>query len=105
MATREKRLPRSERWLFPEASGRRIEVERHAHSIIPRVLENGRLRDVHWLIETYGRRRIHHFLRDVGHTELTRRTLAFWRAVFRAKGETWADPRASRPISNAPWIG
>jgi hypothetical protein len=98
------RIPKRLAWLFWEADRTRIDVERHATSIIPRVLEGGRLEDVTWLLKTYGRRRIHRFLRDVGHPELTPRTLAFWRCVFHAKDEPWADPRASRPLSAAPWI-
>ncbi len=99
-----RRLPRRLAWLFWEAAPRTIDLDAHERSIIPRVLERGRLIDVQWLLATYGRARIHRFLRDVGHPELTPRTIAFWRAALRAKDESWADPRASRPISAAPWI-
>ena len=41
---------------------------------------------------------------DVGHTELSERTLRFWRAALKAKDETWASPPAWRKSSAAPWI-
>jgi hypothetical protein len=98
------RLPKQMHWIFWDVDARCIHVDKHATSIIPRVLERGRLVDVQWLLKTYGRRAIHAFLRDVGHIELTSRTLTFWRAAFHAKDETWVNPRALRPLSSAPWI-
>lgn len=98
------RLPKQLGWLMWEADLRTLDVQRDGNAIIPRVLECGRLIDVQWVLKTYGRARIHTFLRDVGDIQLTPRTLAFWRAVFRAKEETWANPTALRPRSAAPWI-
>jgi hypothetical protein len=72
--------------------------------IIPRVLEFGRLVEVQWLISTYGMQGIHQFLREVGHPELSERTLGFWRAVFKAEGESWASSPAWRMNNNASWI-
>lgn len=99
-----RRLPRRLAWLFWDADPRRIDLDAHERAIIPRVLERGRLVDVQWLLDTYGRDRVHWFLRDVGHPELSARTISFWRAALAAEDESWADPRASRPISAAPWI-
>jgi hypothetical protein len=99
-----RRLPRALHWLFWETEPRRVDVDAHANAIIPRVLERGRWSDVRWLLGVYGIDRIHRFLRDVGHPELGPRTIAFWRAALRAEDETWADPRACRPLSAAPWI-
>jgi hypothetical protein len=97
-------VPREMRWLFWDAAGRGLDVERHADGIIPRVLEHGRMVDVVWLLDTYGKRRIHRFLRETGHPELAPRTLTYWRHVLRAEDEVWVDRRASRPLSAAPWI-
>jgi hypothetical protein len=47
---------------------------------------------------------IHRFLRDVGHPELSRRTLAFWRAALHAEKEPWASPPSWRQNSSAHWI-
>lgn len=98
------RLPKRLGWLFWEADPAKIDVRLHERAIIPRILEKGRLVDVQWLLKTYGDHRIHEFLRNIGDTSLTDKTLAFWRAYFVAKKELWANPRASRPYSAAPWI-
>lgn len=96
-------LPVSLRWLFPEADFGSLEVERDAAGIIPRILEHGRLEDVIWVLRTYGPEGIHAFLRDVGHPELSARTLAFWRAYFNASEEPWAERPSFRASCVAPW--
>ena len=95
--------PKSIRRLFWEANPASIDIEHHADSILARVLEFGRLVDVRWLIATYGMERIHRFFRDVGHPEITDRTVHFWRAVFRAEDEPWARPPAWRRTSDGLW--
>lgn len=99
-----RRLPRRLAWLFWDADPSQIDLDTHELAVIPRVLERGRLVDVQWLLASYGRDRVHRFLRDIGHQELSARTISFWRATLAAGDEPWADPRASRPISAAPWI-
>lgn len=99
-----RRLPRFLRPLFWELDFDRLDVEAHADSILARVLESGRMRDVRWLVATYGWDRIHRFFREVGHPELSPRTIAFWRAILRAEDEPWASPPAWRRTSNAPWV-
>jgi hypothetical protein len=97
-------LPETLAWLFWDAEVSTIDVHRDANAILARLLERGRFVDVRWAVATYGLAGIHAFLRDVGHPELTPRTLAFWRAALNAKEERWRDPRASRPLNAAPWI-
>jgi hypothetical protein len=99
------RLPRTMRWLFWETDFDALDPSKHANFILARVLEHGRMPEVRWVIATYGLERIHHFLRDVGHPELSARTLAFWRAVLRAGSERWASPPAWRKSSIARWHG
>jgi hypothetical protein len=96
-------LPQHLRWLFWDVQFRALDASRDANFILPRVLEAGRLRDVAWLVRHYGLQRIHKFLREVGHTELSQRTVAFWRVLFNAKEEPWASPPAWRRSSGAPW--
>jgi hypothetical protein len=98
-------LPDSVHWLFWDVEAESLDVEQHAGAILPRVLEYGRLADIAWLSKCYGFERIHAFLRDVGHPELSSRTLAFWRAYFRAKDEAWTSPPIWRKHSDAPWPG
>lgn len=81
-----------------------LDVDGDETTILARVLEQGRLVDVHWALDTYGEERIHRFFRDVGHAELRPPTIAFWRAFFRAGDEPWKTPPAWRTSSAAPWI-
>ena len=99
-----RKLPHRLRWLFPELDLESLDAERDAHSILPRILERGRMVDVRWAIGRYGMERIHRFFREAGHPELSDRTIAFWRAVLKAEDETWASPPAWRRSSSAPWI-
>jgi hypothetical protein len=91
--------------LFWDVDFDTLDVARDADFVLPRVLEHGRLSDIGWLIQTYGFERIHQFLRDRGHPELSARTLTFWRTYFDAKEEPWASPPAWRRNSSAPWLG
>lgn len=97
-------VPSSTRWLFWDVDHDGLELLRDRNFILPRVLEFGRLEDVRWLITAYGMEGIHDFLRTVGHPELSRRTLGFWRAALKAEGETWASPPEWRKSNAAPWI-
>lgn len=97
-------MPEGLRWLFWEVDFDALETDRDADFVIPRVLEFGRLAEVRWAVGHYGLDRIHRFLREHGHPELSGRTLAFWRAVLKAEDETWASPSAWRRNSGAPWI-
>lgn len=96
-------VPAELRWLFWELDPARLDLEADAGYLISRILEHGGLREVRWLIAHYGLDAIHRHLRDVGHSELSDRTLTFWRAVFAAKDEAWATPPAWRKHSSVPW--
>ena len=98
------KVPKPHRWVFWDVDAGALETKRDADYIVPRVLEFGRLAEVRWLITVYGMDGIHRFLRDVGHPELSERTLRFWRVALHAKEETWASPPAWRKSSAAPWI-
>ncbi len=97
------KVPAEQRWLFWELDVAELDVEAHADQILARVLEQGRLIDVRWLIATYGYDRIHTFFKEKGHPELSARTRAFWRAVFNADEEPWAEPPSWRKSSAVPW--
>jgi hypothetical protein len=104
MLKRRQRIPSRYRWLFWDVDFARLGIEADRRYILPRVLEFGGMDEVRWLISTYGLDGIHHFMRDVGHPELSDRTIYFWRAVFRAHGEKWASPPDWRKSRIAPWI-
>lgn len=98
-------IPDPLRWVFWDVDVDALDTISGRDFILPRVLEFGRLEEVRWLIRTYGLDGIHRFLRDLGHPELSERTLAFWRAVLKAEGETWVTTSDWRKISSAPWPG
>jgi hypothetical protein len=98
-------IPRAHRWVFWDVDADAIDPVRDADYVIPRVLEHGGIAEVRWILELHGMDRIHRFLRDVGHPELSERTIRFWRAVLHAEDEPWATPPAWRKNSSAPWPG
>jgi hypothetical protein len=97
------RLREELRLLFWDVDFDALEAERDVDFVLPRILEFGRLSDIHWLVDVYGFDAIHNFLRTRGHPELSARTLAFWRAYFKAGDEPWEEPRASLKASAARW--
>lgn len=97
------RLPDALRWLFWEVDFDSLDSSEHPNYILARVLESGGIADVRWAVRTYGYDRIHQFFREVGHPELSARTLNFWRAFFNAEEEAWAAPPAWRKNSAVPW--
>jgi len=96
-------IPVEQRWLFWDVDLNTVEPERDAAFILGRVLERGRLFDVRWAIRRYGLERIHTFLRDAAHTELSERTTIFWRALLNAEDEAWESPPLWRRNNSAPW--
>ena len=97
-------IPHEMRWLFWDVDVDRIDVDAHAYTILGRVLEFGRMVDVRWALATYGKERIHDFLRTSGHPELSDRTVGFW-AYFHAEDEAWQTPPAWRKSNVASWPG
>ena len=65
------RLAKELEMLFWDVHFDALDVQSDSDFILPRILEFGRLKDIGWLVETYGFDRIHQFLRDRGHPELT----------------------------------
>jgi hypothetical protein len=96
-------VPAEFRWLFWDVDFETVDAGEHADFVLARVLEFGRMAEVRWSIATYGVERIHRFLRDCGHPELSERTVAFWRAVLNAEEEEWAKPPPWRRSRIAPW--
>jgi hypothetical protein len=96
-------VPKQHQWVFWDVDARKLDAGAAAY-IIPRILEFGGIAEVRWAIQTYGTDGIHRFLRDVGHPELSSRTLSFWRAALNAEDETWASPPSWRKSNAAPWI-
>ena len=70
-------VPDAHHWIFWNVDIDALELERDADHILARVLEHGCLEDVRWVMATYGYPRIHQFFRDVGHPEMSPRTITF----------------------------
>ena len=97
------RVPDSLRWLLWDLDADRVDLEEHAAAVLGRVLENGRLCDVHLVLDLYGTQRVLEFFRDGGHPLLSERTRSFWHAFFGAD-EKWPTRPDFRDPSAAPWI-
>lgn len=98
------KIPKRFHWVFWDVNAAALEPATSTNYIIPRILEFGGIDEVRWAVATYGMDGIHRFLREVGHPELSERTLRFWRAALKAEDETWASSPAFRKSSAAPWI-
>ncbi len=96
-------VPTDLHWLFWDVAPASLDPEKHERFILARVLEKGRLADVRWLVTQFGEARILEFMRHSGHSELSDRTCAFWRAYFFAQDESWKSPPSWRRNSNVPW--
>jgi hypothetical protein len=90
--------------LLWDSSRARVDVVRDREYLLARVLEFGTMRDVRWLLKTYGASTIHDFFRHSAHPELSPRTIAFWRAWFDAEDETWRSPPTFRRSSSSSWL-
>jgi hypothetical protein len=97
-------VPQEHRWLFWDVDPDTIEFERDRRYVLARVLERGRLSDVRWGVGLYGLEGVREFFRSGGHPELSRPTVALWRAFFNEQGEPWQTPASWRKTSAAPWI-
>ncbi len=102
---RSRGVPAWAAWLFWDVDPAKLDLDRDEGFILPRVLEFGGMAEVRWVLGRYGRDGIRAFLRDVGHPEISSRTLAFWRAALGAEKERWASPPDWRRKSFAPWPG
>lgn len=98
-------IPDELRWLFWNADFEALDCDAHADGVLARVVEHGDLVAVRWALGHFGPERIHRFFRDVGHPELSMRTLAFWRAFFDAEDEEWAQAPPWRRTSGVSWPG
>jgi hypothetical protein len=98
-------IPKKLFWIFWEVDPSDIDLERDANYVIARIVEHGTLSELRWVVRKYGLERIHRFFRDVGHPELSKRTLGFWRALFKASDERWAKPPSWRRRSAELWPG
>jgi hypothetical protein len=91
------------KWMFWNVDFSALDLERDATTILGVILERGRLDDVRWALQYYGRGRIRQFFQRGGHPELSERTRRFWRVFFSAAEESWAEPPGWRRHSSDLW--
>ncbi len=87
--------------LFDDVRPEAIDLEAHAPFVIARVLDRGTMRSVSALVRTYGMDRIERFFTDGGASQVSRRTLALWRAFFGLSEEqctSTSSPRIRSPF-------
>ena len=69
-------LPKSLKPYFWDVKFEELEIKKHSFLIIKRVLDRGDLRDIHWLVKTYGKGAIKNVV--IKTKDLARPTGNFW---------------------------
>jgi len=96
-------LPIELHHFFWDCSPADIDVERNADQVLTRLLDHGDLAAARWAWETYGAARIREFLLRRGWRTLSRKTIAFWRALLSMEDQECLKPsslRHNRPFWN-----
>jgi excisionase family DNA binding protein len=94
-------IPARMQCYFPEYEVKELNLGRHSHLVLSRILEHGSLADLKWIRSRLDRKQIVEFLRRDGQRLLSPRAIRFWclyygveyqKAKSRArKIETWRD--------------
>lgn len=92
-------LPKALERLFPEYDVRDLNAGRHRALVVSRVLEEGTLSDLRWMVRRYGWAGVKKVLEEDGGRLLTLRTLNLWRRVFRSRPLA----RSWRLKNDHPW--
>ena len=96
-------LPRELFRFFWDCDPQQLAVDRHADQILTRLLDYGDLAAARWALKTYGEARIRHYLLSRGRKTLSRKTIAFWRALLGLDDDPCLQPSSlerSRPFWN-----
>jgi len=88
--------------LFDDTRLEDIDPQKHAAFVIARVLDRGTMRSVAALVKLYGRERVRDFLLEGGARQVSRRTLALWKAFLNLSGEECTQ-RSSPRSRSAFW--
>jgi len=78
--TKNAKLPSFLRSFFWDTDFEEIDIKTHAFLVIKRVLDRGNLRDVQWLIKTYGKDEIKKVILET--KDLSRPTGNFWADIL-----------------------
>lgn len=80
MSKKKTQIPESFRSYFWDVNFEDLETKKHTFLIIKRVLDRGNLRDIRWLIRTYGKDVIGKVVMDT--KDLSRSTGNFWADIL-----------------------
>jgi hypothetical protein len=95
-----RRLPGRFQVFFPEFRVGALNPGKERVLIVSRLLEQGGVADIRWLVHTYGAKGIRQVVSEEGNRLLSRRTLHFWSLLF------GVPPRPSRVEKGSdPWDG
>lgn len=96
-------LPKEFHRFFWDCDPQQLATGRHADQILTRLLDYGDLAAARWALRTYGEERIRQYLLSRGRKTLSRKTIAFWRALLGLEDESCLQPSSlqrSRPFWN-----
>jgi len=99
----ETQLPEQFYRFFWDCDPQQLGIDRNADQILTRLLDYGDLAAARWALRTYGVDRIRQYLLSRGRQTLSRKTLAFWRALLSLQDEPCLQPSSlerSRPFWN-----
>ena len=97
------RLPEQFHHFFWNCHAAELDVERNAEQILTTLLDYGDLAAARWALGIYGEDRIREFILTRGRATLSRKTIAFWRALLHLEDEPCLQPSSlerSRPFWN-----
>jgi len=85
-------IPPSLSRLFQEYDFHEMNILTHANIIIERTLEYGTWEELHWLLHTYGIKRVREYLQQLGQKRLSKVTLHYWCKLLQVD-----------KVDSAPW--
>jgi hypothetical protein len=96
-------LPQEFHRFFWDCNPRQLAINQHTDQILTRLLDYGDLAAARWALKTYGEDRIRQYLLSRGRKTLSRKTIAFWRALLGLDDEPYLQTSSlerSRPFWN-----
>lgn len=97
-----RRVPPEFASLFWDCDLHTLDVDRHREQILERVLQDGDLEAVRWVLATYGDAGVRAFVIETGPRRLTPKILTFWWSYYDL-GEPSCTTRSSRIASERGW--
>jgi hypothetical protein len=97
-----RRIPAKFASLFWDGDLSTLDVDRHREQVLERVLQDGDLESVRWVLETYGDAVVRGFILEHGARRLDPKVLSFWYGYY-GLGEAPCTKRSSQIGSEKAW--